>query len=175
MDKKEHTAIPPETLALRSCFSDLQLAQSLFDLVSDIVFFVKDNKARYVAVNESLVGRCGLKSKEQILGKTAKEVYPEPLGDLFHDQDLEVLEFGSKITGRIELHLYQDGSHGWCLTDKMPLFDQDGNVIGLAGISHDLHEPGQQRSEFGQVAQAVARIAKEYDRSLRVADLAEDC
>jgi hypothetical protein len=36
------------------------LGEELFDRIADVVFFLKDREARYVAVNEALVRRCGL-------------------------------------------------------------------------------------------------------------------
>ena len=39
--------------------ADAGIAEALFDLVPDVVFFVKDGVGRYVAVNHTLVSRCG--------------------------------------------------------------------------------------------------------------------
>ena len=48
---------------------------------------------------------------------------------------------GLSIRGRMELHLYPDGSEGWCLTWKEPLIDANGSIRGLAGISRDAPAP----------------------------------
>ncbi len=154
---------------------DLRFAEALFNLVDDIIFFVKDADLRYVLVNQTIVGRCGVESKEQIIGKTSAETFPEPLGDLFTKQDQKVLDTGVAIDGQIELHVYLDGSKGWCLTHKLPLFDESGSVVGLVGLSRDLHEPGQKREELGRAGQAVSRISNDYSSPLRVADLAKEC
>ena len=37
----------------------------LFDRVADTVFFIKDQEGRYVAVNETLVHRCGFMDKDR--------------------------------------------------------------------------------------------------------------
>ena len=109
----------------------------LFDRIADIVFFIKDREARYVAVNETLAHRCKLKDKRALIGRKASEVFAPPLGERYEAQDLKVLAEGLSIRGRMELHLYPDGSEGWCLTWKEPLVDADGAVRGLAGISRD--------------------------------------
>src|SRR5262245_13548975 len=86
--------------------ADPWFAESLFDQTPDIVFFVKDRQARYVVVNETLVARCGLRHKSEMLGKTAAEVFPAPLGAGYVAQDLLVLETGVPIRNRLELHIY---------------------------------------------------------------------
>jgi hypothetical protein len=52
------------------------LGEELFDRIDDTVFFLKDRNARYVAVNEALVQRCGLPAKADLVGRTAREVFP---------------------------------------------------------------------------------------------------
>ena len=62
--------------------------EELFDRLPDVVFFVKDRRARYVVVNRSLVERCGVRSKHELIGRTAEDIFPAPLGEAFFHQDL---------------------------------------------------------------------------------------
>lgn len=48
----------------------------MFDGVPDIVFFVKDARGRYIAVNDTLAVRCGLAGKDQAIGRTAGSSTP---------------------------------------------------------------------------------------------------
>ncbi len=43
--------------------------EQLFDHVPDTVFFVKDRAGRYLATNQTLVERCGLRTKAELLGQ----------------------------------------------------------------------------------------------------------
>ena len=54
---------------------DLATLESLFDHLPDVAFFVKDTGGRYRVVNESLVERCGLRSRNEVLGKHARELF----------------------------------------------------------------------------------------------------
>ena len=56
------------------------VAERLFDKVQDTTFFVKDHLGRYVCANQTLADRCGFDSKEELIGKTVTDVYPELLG-----------------------------------------------------------------------------------------------
>ena len=58
-------------------------AEDLFDRLPHVVFFVKDVDGRYVAVNQTLVERCALRSKSDLVGRTARELFPAPLGERY--------------------------------------------------------------------------------------------
>ena len=91
---------------------------ALFDTVHDAVFFIKDRGARYVAVSQTLVDRCGCAKREDLIGKTTREVFPKPLGQAYYGQDQSVLETGLPLRDELELHLYVRGAPGWCVTNK---------------------------------------------------------
>lgn len=145
----------------------------LFDGVNDTLFFVKDDKGRYVAVNDTLVERCGRESKEEILGKRADEVYPAPLGEEFFAQDEEIIRTGEGIRDRMELHLYPGGKRGWCLTFKEPVRSKDGKVVGICGITRDLRQQSGEDPKYAAMAKVLGHIAKHYDEPLRLPALAE--
>lgn len=147
-------------------------AEELFDRVPDVVFFVKDLEGRYRVVNQTLVARCGARSKIDLLGRTAQDVFPEPLGLRFLEQDLEVGGTGSAITGQLELHLYPTRREGWCLTDKIPLRDEDG-VVGIAGISRDLQSTREKAEGLAEIAAVLDFTRRSFGTQLRVDDLAD--
>ena len=153
----------------------LPTAEELFDPISDLVFFIKDRKARYVAVNRTLVQRCSLGSKSQLLGKTTLEVFPAPMAEGYHEQDEQVLQNGAEIRDLLELHLYGKGESGWCITTKLPLRSRNGEIVGLVGISKDIPMPEIQDSGFKELAEAVEYIQTHYGGRLKIELLARMC
>jgi AraC-like DNA-binding protein len=147
------------------------LGEELFDRIADTVFFLKDRNARYVAVNDALVRRCRLDAKADLLGRTAREIFPAPLGEAFENQDLRVLREGLSINGRLELHLYPDGRQGWCLTWKEPLFDRAGKIVGLSGISRDAPHSGP-GPDMTPLSSVLGHIHDHLESTLRIPDLA---
>ena len=135
----------------------------LFDRIGDIVFFIKDHEARYVAVNDTLARRCGFADSHALIGRKASEVFAAPLGERFEAQDLKVIAEGLSIRGRLELHLYPDGGEGWCLTWKEPLIDAAGAIRGLAGISRDAPALSTISGGFGR-ALSRARLYRRPSR-----------
>ena len=66
--------------------------EQLFDRMPDVVFFVKDLEGRYRVVNTTLVERCGAGTKADLIGRTASEVFPAPLGERYLEQDRVVVD-----------------------------------------------------------------------------------
>ena len=148
------------------------LAEHLFDQVPDIVFFVKDHHGRYVAANKTLCQRCGVKTKDEIIGKKIDELFPAPLGSVFAAQDQEVLKTARSINGQLELHLYADGHEGWCLTYKEPILDKNRMIIGVSGISRDLYSFSDRDEGLSSVSHALQYIRQNIDQPLRLPELA---
>lgn len=147
--------------------------ERLFDHVPDIAFFIKDHLGRYVAVNETLVKRCNFNTKEDLIGKTADEIFPAPLGTTFAEQDQKVLKSALSIHGQLELHLYPGGRQGWCLTYKEPILDKNQFIIGVSGISRDLHSSPENTDDLATISEVLDHIRKNIDKPLRLPDLAE--
>jgi AraC-like DNA-binding protein len=160
---------------LHAILEGSSFAETLFDRIPDVVFFIKDRGGRYVVVNQTLVTRCGRRDKNELLGQTARQVFPSPLGNRFFEQDRRVLASGIPIVQNLELHLYPTRLEGWCLTDKLPLYGGDGRVTGLAGISRDLQSPGVEAGHLAEVAAALDYIRSNYGSKIRVEELSEIC
>jgi AraC-like DNA-binding protein len=159
-------------LQLGGRVADLFFAEPLFDALPDVVFFVKDGQGRYVVVNQTLAKRCGVKTKEALLGKTSAEVFAHPYGQNYLAQDLAVLAGSGELDDQLELHLYPNRDPGWCLTRKTALRDATGAIVGLAGISRDLAMEDSKNSAYHKVADAVRKIQEQFDQPLLLPDLA---
>jgi AraC-like DNA-binding protein len=146
--------------------------ENLFDQIPDLVFFIKDREARYTVVNQTLVDRCGVDGKQDLLGKTVLDIFPPPLGEAYFEQDKDVLENGTQVRDLLELHLYIRGEPGWCITNKMPIEDEDNTVTGLIGISKDLHVPARDARGYSELAESIRYIQAHYGEPLRVEELA---
>ena len=162
--------------ATAPAFASVELAalESLFDALSDVAFFVKDREGRYVSINHTMVRRCGLRSKQEMLGKTALEVHPRPLAQAYMAQDRMVIDRGTPLNKHLELHLYPSRARGWCLTHKTPLRDAAGAIVGLAGTSQDLGLPDEQNPVYRKIAEIALHISEHYQDNLSMEELARN-
>lgn len=133
--------------------------EQLFDDLPNVVFFVKDPRGRYLAVNRTLVERCGLSDKAALLGRRPSEIFPTPMALRFEKQDDAVLAAGRPVRDQLELHFYPNRRHGWCLTNKYPVHaSATGRVAGLMGVSRDV-----ETSARGVAARGFPELARAID------------
>ena len=76
--------------------------EALFDVLPDVVFFVKDAAGRYTHANLSLVRRLGLKRREDVIGRSVTELFPAAMGGSYASQDRRVLG-GEVIENQLEV------------------------------------------------------------------------
>ena len=77
------------------------------------------------------------------------------------------------LRDELELIGRSDGSLRWYLTTKLPVMDPaTGGVASLVSISRDLHMPSDEGIAIESLTRVVELVGKDYDRVLRVADLA---
>lgn len=145
--------------------------QTLFDALPDVVFFVKDEQARYTHCNLTLVRRLGRKHRDEVIGRSSLELFPSPLGDRYFAQDRRVLE-GERIENQLEVHLYSNRLSGWALTAKQPLRTNDG-IAGVIGVSRDLGQPDQRHSAYARLSKVMQYLQNNYGENLRVRSLAD--
>ena len=162
----------PSDSAFFSELAEPLTGEALFDCLADVVFFIKNQHGEYVVVNQTLVARCGRRSKKELLGLRVDRLFPAPLGTNYRAQDERVLRQGETIRNQLELHFYATGGRGWCLTNKLPLYNRAGAVAGLAGISRDLQTVNEGSEDYSSIARVVSRMQTHFDEPLRVRELA---
>lgn len=147
--------------------------ESLFDQLSDLVFFIKNSNGQYIVVNQTLAERCGFQSKEDLIGRMPEEVYPNPFGQEYRQQDEEILSKGRPIINKLEIQIAPSLNLCWCLTTKVPLHGHDQSVVGIAGVSRDLKPYNKKSEDYGRIAESVDYIKNHYSELLKVDELAE--
>ncbi|MEH6437591.1 AraC family transcriptional regulator [Massilia sp. DD77] len=152
----------------------MEAVESLFDALDDIAYFVKDREGRYLSINRTMVRRCGVRHKREVIGKTALELFPRALAETYLAQDRKVVDGGAAIDKHLELHIYPGRSRGWCITKKLPLFGKDGRVTGLIGTSQDLGLLDELHPAYRQIAHIAQTISERYQENLSLAALAQE-
>lgn len=156
--------VKPSPLAV-----DAVEVEALFDSIPDVLFFIKDREGRYTHVNATMLRRLGLRSRREIIGRRASEVYPAGLGTNYGLQDRQVLD-GAVIDNLLEQHLFSDQEPGWCLTCKRPV-RVEGQVTGLIGISRDLAGREGLEADYRSLRQALVHMNRHYADNTRIQDL----
>jgi PAS domain S-box-containing protein len=111
--------------------------QILFDLIPAMLFF-KDTENNFVRVNQHLADAYG-KSVEEIEGNSVFDLFPQEAAAYYAD-DLEVIRSGLPKMGIVEKLRTKDGIELSVETNKVPVRDKEGKVIGIVALTQDMTE-----------------------------------
>lgn len=132
---------------------------SFLENTSDFVYF-KDKNSRFRFCSQTLADITGHASWRDMIGKHDLEVFPPETARIYHEEELPVFETGQPILGKIDPYIDTAGDRGWVSTSKWPLFDAEGRVAGLFGISRDVTERFKATEKL-QLAASVFTHARE--------------
>jgi PAS domain S-box-containing protein len=111
--------------------------QILFDLMPAMLC-LKDTKNDFLLVNHRMAQASGL-TVEEMEGKSAFEIYPKEAAKYYAD-DMEVIDSKTPKFKIMETLRDKQGRECAVQTDKVPVFDQGGKVIGLVVMVQDITE-----------------------------------
>ena len=117
-----------------------QLLQLVMDSMPECIFW-KDLDSRYLGCNQKFADVAGLDKPEDLIGKNDYDmIWKKEESDHFVRCDRRVMSSGKAEMGIVEPQLQADGRQAWVETNKIPMFDDDGNVIGILGSFQDVTE-----------------------------------
>ncbi|MDR2113965.1 MAG: helix-turn-helix domain-containing protein [Bifidobacteriaceae bacterium] len=149
----------------------IDLTQELLDLWSElpgVMFAIKDAAGRYVEVNQAFVRRSSARSRAQVLGRTAAELFLPDLAERYEAQDAEVMASGKPLRGELEVIRAQGGQPAWHLTTKLPVVRESPRgktAVGVVTISTELATLGSSDQIGAGLKRALALVRSALDAS----------
>jgi len=127
-----------------SVIEDLRSAKEMLQLVMDNIpqfIFWKDRKSVYLGCNRNFARAAGVETPDAIKGKTDYDLaWKKEEADFFRECDRRVMENDTPEYHITEPQLQAGGRQTWIDTNKIPLHDLDGNVVGILGTYEDITE-----------------------------------
>ncbi len=108
--------------------------RALLDCIDNFAW-IKDREHRFLAVNQKFHEVFGV-APEALIGKDDRDISSPELAAHFRAEDLAVLESGQPRQSEEQI----PGKDGlvWAEIIKVPVFSDDGEIIGTAGIARDI-------------------------------------
>lgn len=97
--------------------------------------WLKDNNGYYVMVNEPFASYYGFKP-EELIGKSDYDICEKSVADNYTADDTQVIKNGKTVLAEEERLI--DGKTHWSETYKTPIYNENGEIIGITGISRDI-------------------------------------
>ena len=116
--------------------AERNLFRSLIDNMPDRIYF-KDLHSSYIRINTFLAKLFGLHDPSEAVGKSDFDFFSkEHAGQAFNDEQ-EIIRTGKPLITE-EKETFEDQPDIWVSTVKMPLYDNNGIIVGTFGISRDV-------------------------------------
>ncbi len=124
----------------------LMKQNAILDNIPDMAW-LKDKDGKFLAVNGPFARACGI-SREELLGKTDFDFWPQELAQRYKDDDEQVMKTRKRKSIE-ETLVHTEGRDVWIETIKSPIYDENGEVIGTTGIARDITERKQMAENRG--------------------------
>ncbi len=156
----------------RLCRNSIEVAR-LFDRLPDVCFFIKDRDGRFIDGNHLLTEKLGVDHIDEVIGITDAQIFPADLVRIFLSDDTKIAASDEPMIDRIELVPNHDGTVEWYLTNKIPLHAENGEVIGIAGITQNLNTLGESWRPYEEMKEVLDYIKDHYHTQIEVSQLAD--
>ena len=142
----------------------LQYEKSLMDAlmnnIPDSIYF-KDRQCRLLKISRHMMESLNMTQESDYYLKTDIDLFGEEFGRATVESDLRLMETGKPIIGLVEGRKLPDGKINWTSTTKIPLRDQNNNIIGLVGISREINEIKQAEEQREKI---IAELQEALDK-----------
>ena len=144
----------------------------MFDLISDVIFWIKDENGLIVYCNKAYVELTEYKSVASVIGKSDMDLFPAYIAKQFISDDQKVLK-GQHITDRLEMNIQKSKKLNWFSTFKRPLKNDGGDIVGTYGFTRKLLEDVSVLSNIEKIKEPVEYINNNFEQEISVQQLAE--
>ena len=129
---------------------------ALMENTSDFIY-IKDAKHRFMSVSQTFAELVGYDNWQDLRGQTDFDVFPKEQADIYYQFEKKVIEAGEELIDHEEPYQL-NGEQRWVLSNKRPIYDKTGKIVGMFGISRDITERKQAEESIRNSEQRLAQI-----------------
>jgi len=130
------------------------LLRALLDNIPDRIYF-KDVESRFIRCSNSMALRLGLDDPKKVIGKNDFDFHPKEKAQEFYEDEQRIILTGKPLINKLEEQTDLDGKVIWASVTKVPIYNQNGHVTGIIGISRDVTHLKQTEAELQQARDAA--------------------
>jgi two-component system, NtrC family, sensor kinase len=151
-----------------------QFLQLAMDNIPQLIFW-KDRNSLYLGCNQKFASIAGVGLPENIIGKTDYDLpWKKEETEWYRECDRRVMESGMAELHIIEPQKTADGKEGWLDTNKIPLRDAQGNVVGILGTAEDISDRKRVETQLQQQKEFLRTVFDGSENPIFVVDVLED-
>ena len=159
---------------LHNCVISPQILQA-FEGIKGVLFFIKNRQCELVWCNLLLAEHCGFPSVEDFCNAQSDfNIHSTELAEQYREDDIQVMKSGQSKENIVELFPNYLGDLSWFVTTKVPLLNNEGEVLGLYGIMQSYEDSNKLGRHLGEISKALDYIKKNYTKKISNKTLASE-
>jgi PAS domain S-box-containing protein len=148
--------------------NERKLLRTVIDNLPDYIY-AKDKESRFLLCNEALLRLLGVKKESDAVNKSDADFFPEEYAERYYRDEQFIIRTGQSVIARCEPVLDQKSGRGWLNTTKVPLRNEQGDIVGIVGMGRDITEFVETKDELEQLVRQLARSNSDLERFAFVA------
>lgn len=149
-----------------------QLINTALEHIPEFIY-IKDRQSRFLANSAAHAAALGWKP-EDLIGRTDFDVFPYNLAARLYADEQSMMMTGNPLINREEFLRLADGRHVWMLSSKVPLRDDNGEIVGMVGISRDITELKERERRLEANERFIQQVADTAPDIIYVYNLRSD-
>lgn len=141
----------------KQLFDEQHLLYTLIDNMPDFIY-IKDTESKFIIANQKLMDSHRLRTRDQLIGKSDHDFYPEELANKYHSDEQAIVRTGKPLINHEERSLDEEGNEIYLSTTKIPLYDEDRTVIGIVGIGRDITDKRKSEEKLTYHSEELQQI-----------------
>jgi PAS domain S-box-containing protein len=146
--------------ASKSFLASTEMLRTILDTIPVRVFW-KDTESRYLGCNRLFAQDAGLANPNQIVGLSDKDMPWKDDAEKYRLADLDVIHTQQTIAGKENDQLVAAQGKKWIRRTKAPIFDQNGEAIGVLGTYEDVTETKQNEEIIARLAACIEQASED--------------
>lgn len=132
----------------------------IIDTIPARVFW-KDRECNFLGCNLSFAMDSGLGDPEELIGKSDYDMsWGASEAERFRADDRAVMESGKAKLNYEESQTRADGTKLWLSTSKVPIRNEEGDVVGVLGAYQDITDRKELEEERSRLSTAINQAAE---------------
>jgi two-component system aerobic respiration control sensor histidine kinase ArcB len=123
----------------------LDMLDNIIRYAPDMIYW-KDKHSVHLGCNEQFAIAAGFTDRREVVGKTDRDFPWHSQADKYREDDIYVIASGEPRLNIEDFMPYDNGKQATVITNKVPLRDLNGDIIGVLGIATDITQ--QKKVEY---------------------------
>ncbi|HKL37343.1 MAG TPA: GAF domain-containing protein, partial [Bacteroidales bacterium] len=130
----------------RELSKEKALLDALLNNLPDYIYF-KDRSSKFIRISKSMLPLFPVNDVDEMIGKSDFDFHQKEAAQGMYDEEQEIIRTEQGFQDKMQHEITETGKDQWVSVTKLPLYDQDGELMGTFGISKDVTRFKQLESE----------------------------